>query len=157
MTSESASLPTPAEPAARPPRTGRLIVAGVILVATAGAFGIARLTFDKTLSPLQRQARAEIRGLEGYFKSFHRITGRFPSQAENFYPLLQVGLLQEVPMDPWGRPYQYRMSDKGNGYILSYGSDGVSGGQGDAADLVSGGVLTNSEDAVSAPSRGGTP
>ncbi len=59
MTPETAS-PTPrlAEPAPRARRTGRLIVAGVILLATAGAFGIARLTFDKTLSPLQRQARA---------------------------------------------------------------------------------------------------
>jgi general secretion pathway protein G len=155
MTPEHAHPQAPAEPAARPSRAGRLIVAGVILLATAGAFGIARLTFDKTLSPLQRQARAEIRGLEGYFKSFHRITGRFPSQAENFYPLIQVGLLQEIPMDPWGRPYQYRMSDKGNGYILSYGSDGVRGGQGDAADLVSGGVLTNSEEEVSSPTKEG--
>jgi general secretion pathway protein G len=144
MTLEQASTPAHIdEPAARPTRTGRLIVAGVILVATAGAFFIASLTFDRTLSPLQRQARAEIRGLEGYFKSFHRITGRFPSQAENFYPLLQVGLLKEFPRDPWGRPYQYRMSDKGNGYIMSYGSDGMSGGSGDAADLISGGVLNN--------------
>ncbi|PTL80434.1 type II secretion system protein GspG [Vitiosangium sp. GDMCC 1.1324] len=127
----------------RPSRVGQVIVAGVIVLATAGAFGIAALTFDKSLSPLQRQARAEIRGLEGYFKSFHRITGRFPSQAENFYPLLQVGLLKEVPNDPWGRPYQYRMSDEGKGYIMSYGSDGLPGGSGDAADLISGGVLNN--------------
>lgn len=127
---------------ARPSRVGRFIVAGVILAATAGAFGIARLTFDPTLSPLQRQARAEIRGLEGYFKTFHRIMGRFPSQEENFYPLLQVGLIQEVPLDPWGRPYLYRMNE-GKGYVLSYGSDGLPGGTGDAADLISGGVLNN--------------
>ena len=126
-----------------PSRTGRLIVAGVILVATAGAFGIAALTFDRTLSPMQRQTRAEIRGLEGYFKDFHRITGRFPAQAENFVPLIQVGLLKDVPQDPWGNPYQYRMSDKGKGYIMSYGSDGVPGGSGDAADLISGGVLNS--------------
>ena len=115
----------------------------VILLATAGAFGIATLTFDSSLSPLQRQARAEIRGLEGYFKSYHRITGRFPSQAENFYPLLQVGLIKDVPNDPWGRAYQYRMSDQGKGYIMTYGSDGLPGGTGDAADLISGGVLNN--------------
>jgi general secretion pathway protein G len=142
----SLETPTPeqqTEETARPSRVGRYIVAGVIVLASAGAFGIAALTFDKSLSPLQRQARAEIRGLEGYFKSFHRITGRFPSQAENFYPLLQVGLLKEVPNDPWGRPYQYRMTEDGKGYIVSYGSDGVPGGTGDAADLISGGVLTN--------------
>ncbi|OJT16210.1 general secretion pathway protein GspG [Archangium sp. Cb G35] len=143
MTLEHASTQQQAEETARPSRVGRLLVAVVIVLATAGAFGIASLTFDKTLSPLQRQARAEIRGLEGYFKSYHRITGRFPSQPENFYPLLQVGLLKEVPNDPWGRPYQYRMSDLGKGYIVSYGSDGVPGGTGDASDLISGGVLNN--------------
>jgi len=158
MTAEHAAPTQPrTEPETRPTRTGRLIVAGVILAATAGAFGIARLTFDKTLTPLQRQARAEIRGLEGYFKSFHRITGRFPSQAENFYPLLQVGLIKEIPQDPWGRTYQYRMSDRGNGYIMTYGSDGVRGGKGDAADLVSGGVLSNTEEDPQERAKEGTP
>ncbi|HEX8820258.1 MAG TPA: type II secretion system protein GspG [Archangium sp.] len=142
MTSESTPTQQQAEETVRPSRVGRLIVGAVILAATAGAFGIARLTFDETLTPLQRQTRAEIRGLEGYFKSFHRITGRFPSQAENFYPLLQVGLIQEMPVDPWGRAYQYRM-DGGKGYVLSYGSDGVPGGTGEASDLISGGVLNN--------------
>ncbi|MFL5355305.1 type II secretion system protein GspG [Archangium sp.] len=140
----SLETPTPVqqtEETARPSRVGRFIVAGVIVLASAGAFGIAFLTFDKSLSPLQRQARAEIRSLEGYFKSFHRITGRFPSQAENYYPLLQVGLIKEVPDDPWGRPYVYRMTDDGKGYIVTYGSDGVPGGTGDASDLISGGVL----------------
>ena len=143
MTLEHAPTQPQAEETARPSRVGRLLIAAVILVASAGAFAIASLTFDRSLSPLQRQARAEIRGLEGYFKSFHRITGRFPSQAENFYPLLQVGLLQEIPNDPWGRTYQYRMSEQGKGYIMSYGSDGLPGGTGDAADLISGGVLNN--------------
>jgi general secretion pathway protein G len=143
MTSEHVLTPQQTEVTARPSRVGRLVVGLVILAATAGAFGIARLTFDESLSPLQRQTRAEIRGLEGYFKSYHRITGRFPSQAENFYPLLQVGLIQEMPVDPWGRPYQYRMSDTGKGYVLSYGSDGVPGGTGEASDLISGGVLNN--------------
>lgn len=143
MSLEHAPTQQQAEETARPSRVGRLLVAVVIVLASAGAFAIASLTFDRTLSPLQRQARAEIRGLEGYFKSYHRITGRFPSQAENFYPLLQVGLIKEVPNDPWGRTYQYRMSDQGKGYIVSYGSDGVPGGTGDAADLISGGVLNN--------------
>jgi len=143
MTSEHVLTHPQTEVAARPSRVGRLIVAMVILAATAGAFAIARLTFDETLSPLQRQTRAEIRGLEGYFKSYHRITGRFPSQPENFYPLLQVGLLQKMPVDPWGNPYQYRMSDMGKGYVMSYGSDGLPGGTGEAADLISGGVLNN--------------
>jgi general secretion pathway protein G len=148
MTLEHAPMQQQAEETVHPSRVGRLAIAGVIVLATAGAFGIASLTFDRSLSPLQRQTRAEIRGLEGYFKSFHRITGRFPSQAENFYPLLQVGLLKDVPSDPWGRPYQYRMSDTGKGYILSYGADGLPGGVGEAADVISGGVLNHAPQAT---------
>jgi general secretion pathway protein G len=142
MSTEHASTHIPAEERARPSRAGRRVVAVVVLVATAGAFALARLTFDPTLSPVQRQARAEIRGLEGYFKSYHRITGRFPSQAENFYPLLQVGLLKDIPLDPWGRPYQYRM-EGAKGYVISYGADGEPGGSGDAADIISGGAISS--------------
>jgi general secretion pathway protein G len=151
MTPEQTRPLTPPAVTVTPSRKGKLIVAGVIVLATLGAFGIARITFDSTLSPLQRQTRAEIRGLEGYFKDFYRITGRFPSQAENFYPLIQVGLLQEIPQDPWGRPYQYRMSESGKGYIMSYGADGLPGGSGDAADLLSGGVWNNAT--MDAPSQ----
>ncbi len=159
MTLEQAPTQQQTEETVRPSRVGRFVLVGVIGAATAGAFAIASLTFDSTLTPLQRQARAEIRGLEGYFKSFHRITGRFPSQAENFYPLLQVGLLQEMPVDPWGRTYQYRM-DGGKGYVLSYGSDGLAGGSGEAADLISGGVLNNAilgTPAQQEAARGGRP
>lgn len=49
-------------------------------------------------------------------------------------------LKKDVPPDPWGRPYQYRYpsSQPGGGYELaSYGRDGVEGGEGEDADLVS--------------------
>ena len=72
--------------------------------------------------------------------------------------LLQVGLLKEIPNDPWGRPYQYRMSDKGKGYIVSYGADGLTGGAGDAADIISGGVLNDAtEGTQQEAAQGGQP
>ncbi len=48
-------------------------------------------------------------------------------------------LTREVPKDPWGHEYQYRSPGPNNlPYgILSLGSDGAEGGQGDAADVVS--------------------
>lgn len=45
----------------------------------------------------------------------------------------------EVPLDPWGNPYGYLVPGR-NGEpfeIISYGSDGARGGEGDAADLSS--------------------
>jgi len=46
------------------------------------------------------------------------------------------GYLQEVPLDPWGRPYLY-LSPGENGEIdiYSLGADGVSGGEGQNADI----------------------
>ena len=47
------------------------------------------------------------------------------------------GYLERLPKDPWERPYIYLSpSDNGKGFdIVSYGADGLQGGEGDAADI----------------------
>lgn len=48
----------------------------------------------------------------------------------------QGGYLQEVPTDPWGRPYLYLSpGDNGEVDIYSLGADGLSGGEGQNADI----------------------
>ncbi|MFT5709878.1 MAG: general secretion pathway protein G [Halioglobus sp.] len=46
------------------------------------------------------------------------------------------GYLSEIPIDPWGKPYLY-LSPGENGEIdiYSLGADGVSGGEGQSADI----------------------
>ena len=48
-------------------------------------------------------------------------------------------LPKEIPNDPWGRPYLYKFpGDHGDEPdIISYGADGVPGGEGVNADVVS--------------------
>lgn len=48
-------------------------------------------------------------------------------------------LTKQVPRDPWGRDYVYRAPGPNNlpFQIMSLGSDGAEGGEGDAADVVS--------------------
>ena len=42
----------------------------------------------------------------------------------------------ELPNDPWGRPYQYlNPGIKGEIDVMSFGADGVSGGEGKDADV----------------------
>lgn len=41
--------------------------------------------------------------------------------------------IQEIPKDPWGRPYMFRA---GEGLLLTLGDDGAPGGEGADADLV---------------------
>ena len=50
----------------------------------------------------------------------------------------QSGYLPELPMDPWGRPYLYlNPAELGGGEydLYSLGADGVTGGEGQNADL----------------------
>ncbi len=47
------------------------------------------------------------------------------------------GYLRSVPLDPWGKPYQFRQpGQNGPIDIFSYGADGVEGGEGVDADIV---------------------
>ena len=54
--------------------------------------------------------------------------------AKNWNP---QGYLKSMPMDPWGMPYQYlNPGTHSGGYdLFSFGSDGVPGGEGHAADI----------------------
>lgn len=46
------------------------------------------------------------------------------------------GYLQEIPLDPWGRPYLYLSpGENGEVDIYSLGADGLSGGEGQNADI----------------------
>lgn len=138
--SEHASTQTPAE-APRPSRVGRFVLVGILLTATALAFGLVYLTEDWTLSRTQRRARHDIRQLQTFFQQHHRILGRFPTEQEGFAPLVAARIIPSVPADPWGRPYLYRF-DGSRGSVLSYGADGKPGGTGEDADLSSGGVVS---------------
>ena len=44
------------------------------------------------------------------------------------------GYLEKLPVDPWGQGYVFR-SDGNNFSILSFGADGVEGGEGKNADI----------------------
>ena len=44
--------------------------------------------------------------------------------------------LDKLPNDPWGRPYQYlNPGIKGEVDVLSFGADGLAGGEGNNADI----------------------
>lgn len=50
------------------------------------------------------------------------------------------GYLTDLPEDPWGQPYEYRMPGTGNARydLVSFGADGAPGGDGRDADIVLG-------------------
>ncbi len=94
----------------------------------------------------QEAARAQIASFNGALSTFDGVYGRFPTNEEGLEILakktskLSEPLLAQraVPLDPWGRPYQYNSPGRAEPYeIICYGADGREGGTGADADVVS--------------------
>ena len=104
--------------------------------------------FSRVDDATQTTARAQISEFEGVLGLFRLDVGRFPTNQEGLRALRvpPAGvenwdgpyLVRDVPLDPWGNPYQYRYPGTHGDYdILSYGRDGREGGEGVDADVVS--------------------
>ncbi len=93
-------------------------------------------------------ARAQLDAFDKALQGYRIDTGRFPSTAQGLRALVSQPvdesrwrgpyLQSDVPLDPWGTPYQYRApGSNGRDYdLLSHGKDRLPGGSGDAADIV---------------------
>jgi general secretion pathway protein G len=55
-------------------------------------------------------------------------------QCPNYDP---SGYIKSVPKDPWGNEFAYKCDDGLNYEIISYGADGMPGGEGENADISS--------------------
>ena len=95
-----------------------------------------------------KAARVQLENLRNALDMFQLDVGRYPTSEEGLEALRQrpnsaprwAGpyLRDELPIDPWGRPYVYRNPGEGGGNydIGSYGADGRSGGAENNADIV---------------------
>jgi general secretion pathway protein G len=91
-------------------------------------------------------ARAQIDALEKALDQYRLDTGRYPTQEQGLKVLVErpaneskwAGpyLRKEVPLDPWGKPYLYKVpGEKSEFELVSYGRDGQPGGSGENADI----------------------
>jgi general secretion pathway protein G len=96
----------------------------------------------------QSVAKAQAEAFARALSTYRLDVGRFPTTEEGLGALLLKPaeaskwngpyLSREVPLDPWGRPYLYRSPGAAGGDfdLISYGKDGLPGGDGDAADIL---------------------
>ena len=93
-------------------------------------------------------ARAQIDALEKALDQYKLDTGRYPTMEQGLKALVErpaaepkwAGpyLRKEVPLDPWGKSYVYRVPGEKSDYeLVSYGRDGQPGGSGENADIAS--------------------
>ena len=97
----------------------------------------------------QAAAQAQIELFGAALDNLRLDVGRYPTSDEGLRALLvNPGAIEnwdgsylkkeEIPLDPWGHPYVYKSPGEHGDYdILSYGGDGVAGGEGENQDLVS--------------------
>jgi len=103
--------------------------------------------FGKVGKSKQKAAKAQISLFETALDTYKLDTGKFPSSAEGLQALRVKPdgaerwdgpyLPKDIPLDPWGHVYDYRSPGEHGDYdIISYGADGVSGGEDENEDIV---------------------
>ncbi len=105
---------------------------------------VAPKIIGRTDQARQTKALADIKAIEEAMKLFKLDNGFYPSTGEGINALVQPpararrynpdGYLDKVPLDPWGQEYAY-FSDGHDVRIVSFGADGVEGGDGYNRDL----------------------
>lgn len=104
--------------------------------------------FDQIGRSEQRVAKAQIDAFQKALYQYRVDTGKFPSTEQGLPALLVAPadepkwhgpyLAKEVPLDPWGRSYDYKSpgAEQRDFDIVSYGKDGTLGGTAEAdADI----------------------
>jgi general secretion pathway protein G len=92
-----------------------------------------------------KTAAVQISELEKSLEIYKLDVGRFPTTEEGLKALnakpasVNAGwngpyMKQGIPDDPWGKPYQYKLTG-GAVELLSLGADGAPGGEGENADI----------------------
>jgi general secretion pathway protein G len=92
-------------------------------------------------------AKAQIDALEKALDQYRLDTGYYPSAEMGLDALIKRPanepkwngpyLRKDVPLDPWGKPYVYRIpGEKGDFDLISFGKDGQPGGSGENGDIL---------------------
>jgi len=93
-----------------------------------------------------KAARAQIDALEKALDQYRLDTGHYPSQDQGLAAIIKKPaneprwdgpyLKKDLPLDPWGRPFIYKIpGERGEFELVSLGKDGAAGGTGEAADI----------------------
>jgi len=125
-----------------------VVIVVIAILATFVAPSIFRNVGDARVAT----AKTQIEALGTALDAYRLDNGAYPTTAQGLGALWtrpvidppgnwrQPYLRKSVPQDPWGHAYVYLAPGRANaqGYdLLSYGADGVVGGEGDNADITS--------------------
>ena len=121
-----------------------LLVVMVIIGLLAGY--VAPRYFSQVGKSEIKVAQAQIVAFEKALDTYRLDIGRYPSTEQGLNALMQRPqnepkwngpyLQKAIPLDPWGKPYQYKSpGERGEFDIWSFGKDGQPGGTAENADV----------------------
>ena len=121
-----------------------LLVVMVIIGLLAGY--VAPRYFSQIGKAEVKVARAQLDSIEKALDQYRLDTGHYPTQEQGLVAVAKKPaneprwegpyLKKDLPLDPWGRPFVYKIpGTRGDFDLGSLGKDGVPGGTGEAADL----------------------
>ena len=125
---------------------GTIIIA-IIIVGVLLAFIIPKY-LGRLSGAKGKAAISQIELFGSALDTFRIDVGRYPTTKEGLKALREKPpeadgwdgpyIQEDIPLDPWGKPYIYRCPGEHDEYdLLSYGEDGVKGGDGENRDIVS--------------------
>jgi len=123
------------------------ILVVIIIIGLLAALVGPRL-FGKVATAKQKSAKAQIELFGTALDTFRLDVGRYPTTEEGLKALREKPsgaegwqgpyLTKEIPLDPWRKVYVYKSPGEHGEYdLISYGLDGVEGGEGENMDIVS--------------------
>lgn len=117
----------------------------VVILGILAAFIVPKL-MDRPDAARVAKAKSDIGAIESALSLYRLDNHRYPTTDEGLEALVhkpdnapawkEGGYLDRLPMDPWGKPYQY-LSPGVHGAIdiFSFGADGAEGGSGVSSDV----------------------
>ncbi len=121
----------------------------VVLIIGLLASIAAPLVLDKADEARVQKARADFKNIQTALKLYRLDNFVYPTSEQGLEALVtkptldpipgkwkKSGYLEELPQDPWGRPYLYLSpGEEGDYDLYTLGADGVQGGEDQNADL----------------------
>jgi general secretion pathway protein G len=132
-------------------QAGVTLIEMLVVLMIIGLFAalVAPRMFRKSDAARVTAARAQINSFMTALGAYKLDTGTFPTTEQGLQALRDrpAGLVQwdgpylpqEIPVDPWARPYVYKFPGEHGDEpdIISYGADGQAGGEALNSDVVS--------------------